>query len=126
MDLKQIKLSRSEWNSIEVSVSTSELDILHLITSGFHDVNIRINKNNSIFTFLKIEFSEKMENYLYNKYFRLAVLKIEDELHQINREYKFMKIINDAKINSADKVRLERFNEEALLSYDIYEFIFSK
>ena len=30
---------------------------------GFHDVTTRINKNNSIFTFLKIEFSEKMEDY---------------------------------------------------------------
>ena len=126
MDLKQRKLNRSEWNSIEISVSSSELDVLHLITSGYHDVNIRINKNNSIFTFLKIEFSEKMENYLYNKYFRLTATKIEDELRVINSEYKSMKIISEAKINSADKVRLERFNEGSLLDYDIYEFILLK
>jgi hypothetical protein len=126
MDLKQRKLNRSEWNSIEVSVSPSELDVLRLITSGYQDVNIRINKNNSIFMFLKIEFSEKMENYLYNKYFRFAACKIEDELHLINSEYKYMKIISDAKINSADKVRLERFNEDSLLNYDIYEYTLLK
>ena len=49
MDLKQRKLNRSEWNSIEVAVPKSEIDVLHLIIAGFSDVNIRINNNNSIF-----------------------------------------------------------------------------
>ena len=44
MDLKQRKLNRSEWNSIEVSVSKSEIDILNMIMLGYHDVNIKINK----------------------------------------------------------------------------------
>ena len=70
MDLKQRKLNKSEWNSIEVPVSKNEIDILNMIIKGYHDVNIRINKNNSIFMFLKIEYSEKMEDYIYNKYIR--------------------------------------------------------
>ena len=49
MDLKQIKLSKSEWDGIEISVSKSELDILRLITSGFLNVNLKVNKTNSIF-----------------------------------------------------------------------------
>ena len=57
MDLKQRKLNRSEWNSIEISVSKSEIDVLNMIIKGYHDVNIRINNNNSIFSYLKIEFS---------------------------------------------------------------------
>ena len=52
MDLKQRKLNRSEWNSIEVPVLKSEIDILNLIIKGYYDVNIRINNNNSIFMFL--------------------------------------------------------------------------
>ena len=62
MDLKQRKLNRSEWNSIEVPVSKSEIDILNMIIKGYDDVNVKINFNNSIFTFLKIEFTEKMED----------------------------------------------------------------
>ena len=54
MDLKQRKLNKSEWNSIEVPVSKNEIDILNMIIKGYHDVNIRINNNNSIFMFLKI------------------------------------------------------------------------
>ena len=64
MDLKQRKLNKSEWNSIEVPVSKSEIDILNMIVKGYHDVNIRINNNSSIFTFLKIEYTEKMEDFI--------------------------------------------------------------
>ncbi len=49
MDLRQRKLNKSEWDSIEISVSDSELSVLKLIMSGYHDVMTRINKNNSIF-----------------------------------------------------------------------------
>ena len=54
MDLKQRKLNKSEWESIEIPVSKSELDVLKMIVAGYHDVNIKINKNHSIFKFLKI------------------------------------------------------------------------
>ncbi len=97
MDLKQRKLNRSEWNSIEVSVSKSEIDILNMIIKGYHDVNIKINNNNSIFTFLKIEYSEKMEDYIYNKYLRERSDRIENELKTINLEYKKMKIDSETK-----------------------------
>lgn len=122
MDLKQRKLNRSEWNSIEVSVSKSEIDILNMIIKGYHDVNIKINNNNSIFTFLKIEYSEKMEDYIYNKYLRERSDRIENELKTINLEYKKMKIDSETKLNSADKVRLERFDENSLKKNDIYEY----
>jgi len=97
MDLKQRKLNRNEWNSIEISVSQSEIDILKLIIKGYRDVNIKINNNNSIFTFLKIEYSDKMEDYLYNKYLRKRTDKIEEVLQSIDSNYKKKKISNDIK-----------------------------
>ena len=123
MDLKQRKLNRSEWNSIEVSVSNSEIEILNLIIRGYNDVNIKINNNNSIFTFLKIEFSEKMEDYVYNKYLRDRSDKIESDLKSVNSDYKKMKIDSIIKLNSTDKIRLERFDENSLKKNDIYEYI---
>jgi hypothetical protein len=63
-----------------------------LIIRGYNDVNIKINNNNSIFTFLKIEFSEKMEDYVYNKYLRDRSDKIESDLKSVNSDYKKMKI----------------------------------
>jgi hypothetical protein len=123
MDLKQRKLNKSEWNSIEVSVSMSEIDILNMIIKGYHDVNIKINKNNSLFSYFKIEFSEKMENYLFHKYFKERTELLEKAIKQCNPEYKSMKISNDIKLNSGDKVRLDRFDEKTLPVNEIYETI---
>ena len=123
MDLKQRKLNKSEWGSIEVSVSVSELAILDLITKGYHDVNIRINNNNSIFTFLKIEFSEKMEDCIYNRYLRKRSDGVEKNLLEIDPTYKPMKIDANIKPNSSDRVRLERFDDETIKNNDIYEHL---
>ena len=123
MDLKQRKLNKSEWTSIEVSVPKAEVDVLNMIIKGYYDVNIKVNDTNSIFTFLKIEYSEKMEDYLFNKYLRERSNEIENELKLQNSSYKKLKIDSETKINSADKVRLERFDENTLKKIDVYEFI---
>ena len=123
MDLKQRKLNKAEWTSIEVSVPKAEVDVLNMIVKGYYDVNIKVNDTNSIFTFLKIEYSEKMEDYLFNKYLRERCDKIENELKTQNASYKKLKINSEAKLNSADKVRLERFDENTLKKIDVYEFI---
>ena len=69
MDLKQVKLSKSEWDSIEIPVSDKEKEVLSLIIQGYKDVNIKINKTNSLFTYLKIESNTEIEEFLFNKYF---------------------------------------------------------
>jgi hypothetical protein len=120
MDLNQRKLIKSEWDSIEIPVSTDELEVLKLIIKGFHDVNIKINNNNSIFTHLKIEYSTKMEDYLYNKYLREIVEKIikNNKLTDIKID-----VSNDIQIKSADKIRLEKNTIENLKKTNVYEFI---
>ena len=121
MDLNQRKLTKSEWESIEVPVSKSELEILQLIIDGFDNVNIRVNNNKSLFMYLKIEYSEKVEEYVYNKYFRDRVKSIEDEIQKIHSEYIKIKVDGIVRLNSADKIRLERNDEEAIKNSDIYE-----
>lgn len=69
MDLKQRKLSKSEWDSIEIPVSKSENEILCLITNGFSNVQLKVNKTDSIFTYLKIEYNTQIEEFLYVKFF---------------------------------------------------------
>ena len=119
MDLNQRKLNKSEWNSIEVPVSQAEIDVLNLIKKGFHDINIRVNNHNSIFTFLKIEYSEKMEDYLYNKYLREI---IENMLKKYGATMK-ISVNVEVKLKSSDKIRMERTCDKDLKCNDIYEFI---
>ena len=118
MDLKQRKLNKSEWESIEVPVSQPEMDVLNLIIKGSHDVNLKLNHHNSIFTFLKIEYSVKMEDYIFSKYFKTAVDKIESTLIQ-NDGYKCIKVDTNVQIKGADKIRLERNDD--LKKQEIYE-----
>jgi hypothetical protein len=123
MDLNQRKLTKSEWDSIEVPVSEQEKMILNMIVNGYNDVNIRINLYNSILTFLKIEYSDKMEDHIYNKYFKEDVEKLEIKLKNLYPDYNITKIDANAKINSSDKIRLERNDETNIKKDDIYEFI---
>jgi len=120
MDLQQRKLNKSEWNSIEIPVSPNELEILKLITEGNNNTNIRINKHDSLFTYLKIEYSSNMEDYLFNKYFSEKIKKIIDKYH-----ITFIKIDVNPKvqIKGADKIRLEKNDILKMGTLDLYEYI---
>jgi tetrahydromethanopterin S-methyltransferase subunit G len=120
MDLNQRKLIKSEWESIEIPVSRDEIEVLLLIIKGYQDVNIKINKNDSIFTFLKIEYSVKMEDYLYNKYLReiIQMTIITHNLTNIKIE-----VTNNIQIKSADKIRLEKNTIENLKKLNLYEYV---
>jgi hypothetical protein len=70
MDLKQSKLSLAEWQTSEKKVSDKEMTILKMITQGYHNTNIKHNENMSLFSFIKIEQSEEIEKFLFEKYFQ--------------------------------------------------------
>ena len=70
MDLSQTKLSKGEWESIEVPVSQDELAILKMICKGYHNVTIKHNTNLSLIGYLKIQHSESMEDFLIKDIFR--------------------------------------------------------
>ena len=75
MDLKQTKLTRGEWDSIEVPVSEGEKEILSLILEGFNNLDITKNKTMSLFAFTKIEKTAENEVFLYTKYFDPIIQK---------------------------------------------------
>jgi len=122
MDLKQRKLSKAEWESVEVPVSTAEKEVLSLICKGYHDSSIKYNKHNSLFTFLKIEYRPKMEDYLYNKYFSTRI-------NTFIKKYKIANSLLDVKVNSkidlkkADMIRLAQNEVDNLTSNEAYEVV---
>lgn len=119
MDLKQRKLSKAEWESIEMPVSPEEIEILKLITNGYNDVNIKYNKNLSLFSYLKIEFNEKMEEYLYNTYFSSKI----NELFKIYRiQYIKIDVKPNITIKKADQIRLLKNGLTKELMDNVYEF----
>jgi hypothetical protein len=121
MDLNQRKLTKSEWQGIEVPVSQEEKDILELIIRGFHDVNIKYNKHNSLFGFLKIDYSETMEDYLYNKYFASYVIKMKEKYPAV-LELGITVHANPV-IKKADLIRLEKNNAEKMKLANAVEYL---
>ena len=73
MDLIQRKLTRDEWNSVEIPVSIDEKKIITMITNGYNNLNIEENYSLSLMNFLKIGYSENMENHLYKTYLKIQL-----------------------------------------------------
>ena len=55
MDLTQRKLSKTEWNNIEISLPEQEKSILKLIIDGYYDVNLKRNNTQSLLGLMKID-----------------------------------------------------------------------
>ena len=70
MDVEhQTKLTKTEWESIEVPVSDTEKRILHMIQEGYHNLGVVANDHPSMISFVKIDPSPDIHRYLYVKYF---------------------------------------------------------
>lgn len=82
MDLNQVKLSKSEWESIEVPVSENEKQILDVIVKGYNDIHYRYNRHQSIFSLMKsdAEDAECIHAYFFNEYFVKEIQKISELL----------------------------------------------
>lgn len=78
MDLSQSKLSKNEWQSIEVHVQDEEKKVIQLIMDGYGNTGIRRNDNQSILNHLKIDYSPEMEYYLYKTQFEPAIQAMLD------------------------------------------------
>jgi hypothetical protein len=118
MNLHQTKLTRSEWNSTEVPVSEAEKEILQLIIKGYHDVNIKYNKHLSLFGFLRIDYTEILEDYLYNLYFQERVVTIRKKYGLTET----VKIKTNVSIKKADQIRIDNnSNPENVKS--VFEFV---
>ena len=79
MDFTQRKLTKAEWDSIEVPLAPAEQYICDLITKGFHDVNLTQNRTKTLLQFMKIAFTPAIDQYLYDQYFRTTVSDLLDK-----------------------------------------------
>jgi hypothetical protein len=120
MDLIQRKLTKLEWDTTEVPVSVTEKKVLELISDGYDNVNIKINHNNSLFMFLKIEFSKEMEDYLYNKYFNEKIQKMKKTY---DMSFLTQTVSSNIQIKKADMIRLQNNTVDTIQNVEIYEIV---
>jgi len=146
MDLKQRKLTKSEWDGIEIPVQKDELEILRLIVNGYANVHLKVNKTDSIFTHLKIEYNPQIEEFLYVKFFADKIKSLvekynipfihfgqnpnlrrtksqEASVEQDNGDY-YINIAAIVRLKSSDQIRLSRLNSESINNdTNMYEFV---
>ena len=136
MDLRQLKLSKAEWDGIEVPVSPSERSILTLIQNGYHDVNIKHNDTLSLLGFLKVKESDNMQHHLFLNYLvpmiKDVIKKYQDELEDdyVRSMTNMLKTISIPPkkvkpIQKADSLRLSNSSKTLKSVYheDIFEFV---
>ena len=122
---KQTKLSKAEWESVEIPVPDEEKRVLRLIIDGYATVNIKQNDNKSLFSCVKIEKSDVMETYFYTTFFRHLVLdaaKLVKGGGEIAEFDKTVKEVNVKKLKTADTIRIKNISSN--IDPEIMEFVF--
>ena len=111
MDLCQRKLTRAEWEGIEIPVDASEKQILELIKKGFHDTSISYCDTKSLYAYTKIEESKEMTAFLFTKYFA-------DRIKNLTKKYNIT-FTSTAKSNLKGSVGVRQ--ELFVLTSDIFQ-----
>ena len=113
MDLTQTKLSKTEWNSIEIPVQEDEKTILKLIQDGYADIGIRVNQNTSMLALVKIDETAENHAYLYKAYFADKIKEYLDSSSNSGRLSGIMpKVGNVRPPKKIDIMRLENMNSQ--------------
>ena len=66
MDLTQRKLTREEWNSVELPISNDERKVIDLIKKGFHNTSILYNDTYTILSYLKLQSNDTIDGYIFH------------------------------------------------------------
>jgi hypothetical protein len=127
MDFTQNKLTRSEWENIEIPVSESEKKIVKMIIQGFNDVNIRFNESESLFSHIKIEKTPEIDYFLYKKYFHEDITNMIKKYDKNTPLSTFKSQSNFGELRtlkSADSIRLQNLDNRIKTNKnDIFEFL---
>ena len=119
---QQTRLTKAEWDSVEVPVTDTEKRVLKIMIDGYLDVNIKQNDSKSLLNYAKIEKSEMIDIYFYNKFFQPIVAEIIGTEPSIEFNVKENK---GNKLKTADTIRVTNMtaNIETMQS-TIIEFIY--
>lgn len=126
MNFTQQKLKKDEWEAMEVPLGADDKNVLKLLINGFTNTSITQNNNLSLISFMKISNEPKFHSYLYNKYFKKQVDKINKKLAKADHSKIDIKTedIQKIKLKTADKIRIENTDAQISINEEIiYEYM---
>ena len=132
----QGRLTKSEWNNMEIPVSPDELTVIKLIRDSYHNVQLKMNPHSSMIGILKTSSSPEMHAHLYQKHFEQPIREMVNTFQLVptfscdadlkqgdkdksdggkkNGKYKI------AEIKKVDAIRIKN-NESAIQPKNIFE-----
>uniref|UniRef100_A0A6C0HHC5 Helicase/UvrB N-terminal domain-containing protein n=1 Tax=viral metagenome TaxID=1070528 RepID=A0A6C0HHC5_9ZZZZ len=121
MDLIQRKLTKAEWTSIEIPVSSDEKRIIELIKDGYANVTLTRNYTPTLLKYMKIASSDQLDTYIYVQF-------IQKHVAALVKKYGIQNVpvveINSDKLKKADIIRMS--NTERQISENksnMFEFV---
>ena len=120
MDLSQTKLTRSEWNNIEIPTEKKELEIIKLICKGYSDIHQTHNDTLSLLQYLKIQPCEIIHEYVYCTYLQKHFQELEKRYNIFYKTVSYKK----NKMKKADIIRFSNTDKQLdSFKSKIFEFI---
>lgn len=112
MDLTQLKLNKTEWDSIEIPIPEKEKEILKLILDGYDDTNIKRNHNLSLASFLRMSSTPNLDDYLYKEYFESVIQQIDPALAPV---------VNTKKMKKSEIMKINLNRPADITMCNVYE-----
>jgi hypothetical protein len=119
MDLQQRKLTKAEWNSIEVPVSSDEKRIIDLIKSGYNNIQIKRNYTMSLLQYLKISHSDAIDAYVFTQY-------LQKDIKALSKKYNFgfTDVVSKKSMKKKDMIRFSNTDRQLEANKDnLFEYI---
>jgi hypothetical protein len=112
--LVQTKLTKSEWDSIEIPIREKEKEVLSILIKGFHDVEITVNNTPTLCSLLKLKhMMDNLEDFIFTTYCQSRINAIASlfDLYKGPTSERKMFVINLPKsktsIKKSDAIRIE-------------------
>jgi hypothetical protein len=114
--LKQTKLSREEWKSIESPVSFQEKKIMMLIKDAYRNIDLKTNDTLTMITFSKMENTQEIHSYLYQTFLKPEILKLVEKYKKTLPILETFEIKDNSlkKMKSVDMLRMKNVESNIL------------
>jgi hypothetical protein len=121
--LSQIKLTKKEWEMVEIKVTPDKLEILEMMEQGYNNDKIICYKLQSLVSFLKLENTNEIDSYIYEQFFKKDISKLLLLLsvpENITFSHPTKSLKN--KVKKSDMIRITH-NITNIISENTYEYI---
>jgi len=125
MDLRQTKLTKNEWDALEVPVPKQEQVILKMIYEGYSNLNHIFNYTLSVMAYIKISHDvNKFHGYFYTKYFLPLFQKIHKRYQLSYPLLNFPELKKKVKLKKADEIRIKNSEKKLdTVKNELFEFV---